>query len=327
MFHRRLRVLSVIFLLLFGCAPSLPAAPAEVQSEFVPARVEPPAGVEDDPPAPFALLPGDAVVFRTLSVRPLEAGAVVDPAGRLHVPLAGAVEVGGYTLPEAEAALERALEPYDRHARVTLVVSEPRGHRATVAGAVEDPGAFVLEGDVRISGLLALAGGPRTGAEEVELVELADLDGARLVRDGVALPISVSLAATGHVRHDVRVRPGDLLYVPAARGRQVIVLGDVERPRTVPFRAGLRLSEALARAGGPNDDADEADVRVIRGPLSGPAVYRASLAGLVRGDATDVELAPGDVVYVTTEWLASVGEVLQRLSPLLGVATLAGLTR
>lgn len=327
MFGRRARGLLILLALVIGCTTSLPAAPSAIESEFVATRVEAPPGVEDDPPAPFALLPGDALVFRTLSVRPLEATAVVDPAGRLHVPLAGAVEVGGYTLPEAEAALERALAPYDRHARVTLVVSEPRGHHATVAGAVEDPGAFVLQGDVRVSQLLALAGGPRTSTEEVELVELADLDGARLVRDGIVLPISVALAASGHVRHDVRVRPGDLLHVPAARGRQIVVLGDVERPRTVPFRAGLRLSEVLARAGGTNDDADEADVRVIRGPLSSPAVYRASLAGLVSGEATDVELAPGDVVYVTTEWLASFGEVLQRLSPLLGVATLAGLTR
>ena len=74
-------------------------------------------------------------------------------------------------------------------------------------------------------------------------------------------------------------------------------------------------------------DADEADVRVIRGPLSAPVVYRASLEGLAAGEATDVELTRGDVVYVTTEWLASFGEVLQRLSPLLGVATVAGLSR
>lgn len=294
---------------------------------FVAARVDAPAGVDDDPPTAFALMPGDALRFRTMSIRPLEATAVVDPAGRVHVPLAGAVEVGGKTLPEAEALLERALAPYDRHARVSLLVEEARGHRATVAGAVESPGAFVLEGDVRVSDLLALAGGPKTSTEEVELVDLADLDAARLVREGVALPISVPLASEGHVRHDVRVRPGDLLHVPAARGRQITVLGDVERPRTVPFRPGMRLSEALARAGGPNDDADEADVRVIRGPLSSPAVYRASLEGLIGGDATDVELAAGDVVYVTTEWLASFGEVLQRLSPLLGVATVAGLTR
>jgi polysaccharide biosynthesis/export protein len=158
-------------------------------------------------------------------------------------------------------------------------------------------------------------------------VDLADLEGARVVRDGVALPIDVALAASGHVRHDVRVQPGDLLHVPPARGRHVTILGDVAQPRTVPFRPGMRLSEALARAGGPNDDADEADVRVIRGPLSAPRVYRASLEGLAAGEATDVELTRGDVVYVTTEWLASFGEVLQRLSPLLGVATVAGLSR
>ncbi|HJL03831.1 MAG TPA: SLBB domain-containing protein [Polyangiaceae bacterium LLY-WYZ-15_(1-7)] len=312
-----------------GCAPELPAAPAHpTPSAFVAAERAPLPGLTSDPPAPFTLQPGDQLTLRTLSVRPLEAEVSVDPAGRLHVPLAGAVEVGGLPLDAAERRIEGRLAPYDRFARVSLHVREARGHLASVAGAVREPGRYVVEGDLRVSDLLARAGGPRAlESDEVEWVELADLAGASLVRDGEALPIDVSLAARGRPHHDVRVHAGDLLYVPPARGRHVTVLGEVGEPRVLPFSEGLRLTAALARAGGMTDDADEADVRVLRGPLSGPAVYRANLSALVRGEAPDVALAPGDVVYVTTEWLAEVGEVIQRLAPALGGAALLGLAR
>jgi polysaccharide export outer membrane protein len=100
-------------------------------------------------------------------------------------------------------------------------------------------------------------------------------------------------------------------------GAVVRVLGQVKMARAIPWRPGLRLSEALARAGGVSWEADQADIRIIRGPLSKPRLYRANFGALVAGQATDVELARGDIVFVTEHWFASTTEVLRRLMPLL----------
>jgi polysaccharide export outer membrane protein len=108
----------------------------------------------------------------------------------------------------------------------------------------------------------------------------------------------------------------------------VSVLGEVRHAASVRFRPGFRLTDALALAGGTSKDADEADVRIIRGPLSGPRVYRASLEDIVDGRSPDVELAPGDVVFVTEHWFASTTDVLRRLSPLIAaMAVAAALSR
>lgn len=274
-------------------------------------------GLPSDPAQPMTLLPGDIVGLRVLSPDGIEAnGLVVDDKGTLAIPLAGPVAVSGLTLDQARETVEQAIQRFDKFARAVITVSEAAGHRATVVGAVEKPGAYILRPDMRVAELVAITGGPKTvAAEEGALFELADVDAGRIVRAGQALPVSIGRALEGDPRHNVRVHPGDLIYMPPSRGRTISVLGEVQRPAAVPYYRGLRLTEALARAGGATDDADNADVRVIRGPLSKPKVYTASIKALRNGDGRDVLLEPGDVVYVTEHWFATVTDVLQRLTP------------
>jgi polysaccharide export outer membrane protein len=244
----------------------------------------------------------------------------VDDAGFLHAPLTGAIAVAGASLEEAEALLQARLRRYDRFGIVSLSVVEPAGHRASVLGAVAKPGTYLLGGPTRVADLLAMAGGVQRAEGEAESVELGDLDAARLLREGEPLPISIPRAFAGDPRHNVLLAPRDVLFVPAFQGAAVRVLGEVKHARLVPWRPGLRLSEALAQAQGMTADADDADVRVVRGPLSAPRLYRASLGALLQGQATDVELARGDIVFVTKHWFASATDVLQRLLPLLVVS-------
>jgi polysaccharide export outer membrane protein len=295
--------------------PQAPTQPTDDPAFAPPAKVELP-GMQEDPPAPFALAPGDLLRIRITTVDPVEAKeAQVDAAGRIHVPLVGDVEVLGLGLTEAEQRVEAIVRQRDRFAQVSIEVTSAAGHKATVIGAVNHPGDYEIRPNARVAQILALAGGMKTHDEPGEAYEQADVDAARLIRDGVALPISVSHAMQGEKLHNIQVRAGDILFVPSTRGQRVIVLGDVNSPKAVPFRHGMRLTEALALGGGFNKDADKADVRVIRGSLASPRVYRANVRALVGGSAGDVELVAGDIVFVTEDWYATVTDVINRLSP------------
>jgi polysaccharide export outer membrane protein len=306
-----------------GCSAHLiaaPTRPAEDAGFTVEAIPEPP-GMEPAPAAPFRLEPGDVLSLRTISPAPLEVPRLsVDDAGFLHAPLTGAIAVAGVSLEEAEALLQERLRRYDRFGIVSLAVADPAGHRASALGAVARPGTYTLGSPTRVADLLAVAGGVQRADGGAESVELGDLEAARLIRAGEPLPISIPRALAGDPRHNVPLAPRDVLFVPALQGAAVRVLGEVKSARLVPWRPGLRLSEALAQAQGTSADADEADVRVVRGPLSAPRLYRASLRALSQGQATDVELARGDVVFVTKHWFASATDVLHRLLPLMVVS-------
>jgi polysaccharide export outer membrane protein len=306
-----------------GCSTHLASAPTRPTEDtgFTAEAIPEPPGMEPAPAALFRLEPGDVLSLWTISPAPLEVPRLsVDDAGFLHAPLTGAIAVAGASLEEAEALLQERLRRYDRFGIVSLTVAEPAGHRASALGAVAKPGTYTLGSLMRVADLLAVAGGVQRADGGAESIGLGDLEAARLIRAGEPLPISIPRALAGDPRHNVPLAPRDVLFVPSLQGAAVRVLGEVKSARLVPWRPGLRLSEALAQAQGTSADADEADVRVVRGPLSAPRLYRASLRALIQGQATDVELSRGDVVFVTKHWFASATDVLQRLLPLMVVS-------
>lgn len=285
-----------------------------------------PAGIENDYPVPLQLLPGDTITVRTLSSETNDyPGLVIDDEGKVHVPIAGPVVIAGLAPHQAEKTLEGVLQKYDRFVRVSVLVTGWGGHFATVIGAVGEEGQKTITPNMRVAELLAISGGPLRMDKEGELSYIADLDGARLMRKNQPLPISIRLALAGDPKHNVLVHPGDQLFVPAGLGSRIAVLGIVGAGGAmVTFRPGIRLTEALAVAGGVTPNSDYEDVRLIRGPLKSPKVYQYDLEELMDGENGDVQLAPGDVVFVSQHWAATMGQVLERVSPLLSIL-LAGL--
>lgn len=326
-FFRELTCCLSALAMLSACGSGLPYAPAYPREDdgFSGPQDVGRVGMPNDPALPLTLEPGDQLTLEIVSeqARTLE-GLVVDATGNVHVPLAGDVDVGGLGLTAAEEKLETALRKFDRFVEVTVQVTAPSGQRATVLGAVTTQGTVQLVPGARVADVIASAGGPLVAtAEGSTPISLADLPGAVVTRGGQVLPIDVSKALAGDPLHNVYVHPGDHIYVPPALGTNISVLGQVGGPRVFPYQAGLRLTQALAIAGGINVGGDKSDIRVIRGTLEKPRVYQASLAAVVDGDSHDVLLRPGDIIFVTDDPLEDIGEVMGIVSPTLalGIST------
>jgi polysaccharide export outer membrane protein len=311
--------------LVAGCArnryPTAPTVPTDDPSFAAPERIRP-RGLDSDPAQALMLLPGDVVQLTTVSAKEqIYLGLIVDALGQLHVPLAGDVKVGGMPLSKAERAVERGLRQYDRFARANLIITQLNGHSASVVGQATNPGRYTVHPGMRLGDLVALAGGAKLARSQEIPTLIGNLDLARLVRNGETVPVSVPLAMKGDLKHNVRVHPGDQLYIPPITDEIIIVLGDVGIPQPMAYREGIRLTEVLARAGG-NDTirADRKDVRIIRGPLREPRIYTANLKALTSGKATDVEMLPGDIVYLTKNWYTSAADVLNAMAPIIALS-------
>jgi polysaccharide export outer membrane protein len=177
---------------------------------------------------------------------------------------------------------------------------------------------------MRVADALATAGGPLTvsGGSDGASVSIAALEQAVLTRAGLPVPIDLTRAIRGERHHNILVHPGDHIFVPTREGR-VTILGQVGSPTVVPHRDGMRLTEALALAGGVTVDGDRSDIRLVRGPAEAPDVYSASLDAIVDGAGPDVTLAPGDVLFVTDEWLEDAREVIGVFAPVLSLGASA----
>jgi polysaccharide export outer membrane protein len=322
---RRYTAFFLSIALVAGCArnryPTAPTVPTDDPSFAAPERIRP-RGLDSDPAQALMLLPGDVVQLTTVSAKEqIYLGLIVDALGQLHVPLAGDVQVGGMPLSKAERAVERGLRQYDRFARANLIITQLNGHSASVVGQATNPGRYTVHPGMRLGDLVALAGGAKLARSQEIPTLVGNLDLARLVRNGETVPVSVPLAMKGDLKHNVRVHPGDQLYIPPITAEIIIVLGDVGTPQPMAYREGIRLTEVLARAGG-NDTvrADRKDVRIIRGPLREPRIYTANLKALTTGKATDVEMLPGDIVYLTKNWYTSAADVLNAMAPIIALS-------
>lgn len=304
-----------------ACA-SLPLAPRHPLDDkaFAAPILAKKVGISDDRPPALTLIPGDRVNIEIASSNVTNlANVLIEASGTVHVPLAGDVEVKGLSLVAAEAKLKAALQRYDSLVHVTVTVATLDGHKVTVVGAVKTPGVVPLQPAARLADVIMQAGGPIVNLVNGQMVNGSDLRTARLVREGNQVPIDFEQAMAGVSIHNIFMRAGDQVYIPSERGLTISIMGQANGT-VVQWAPGVRLTEVLAMAGGVHVGGDKNDIRIMRGPIDSTRVYQTSVRDMVDGESHDVELYPGDVVWVTDHWLEDFGEFTGALAPLVSIA-------
>lgn len=131
-----------------------------------------------------------------------------------------------------------------------------------IAGLVRNPGTYELTKGMRLSDLLARAGGLQAGADPaVARVEIfrRSPHGATVFEADLPAVHAAALGAAAADDADPLLQEGDTVYVRTrfdyASLRTVQVSGAVRYPGTYALRPGERLGDVLERAGGLAEDA------------------------------------------------------------------------
>src|SRR3972149_1105029 len=114
--------------------------------------------------------------------------------------------------------------------------------RITVLGQVNRPGAYELLQGQRVSELLAAAGGLAGNASPTQ---------GFVVRGTQQIPVDLAKVLAGNLEANIVLQPGDMLVVPESQNR-IAVLGAVNGPGVFALTDGMKVVDAVARAGGPN---------------------------------------------------------------------------
>jgi polysaccharide export outer membrane protein len=118
---------------------------------------------------------------------------------------------------------------------------------------------------------------------------------------------------------NLRLHRGDLIYVPNSSDELVYVMGQVSKPGAYELSSNMSFLDALAMAGGPNDNAQPAKIVLARPSRGLQQVI--DLKQFVKGNGdANYALEQGDIVYVPKSGLASFGYVLQQVNPLTQLA-------
>jgi polysaccharide biosynthesis/export protein len=192
---------------------------------------------------------GSDGLFSTTESKQTNLDLVVQPNGMASIPYVGPVQFAGKTLEQArqtilEALAKKAVEP---DVIVTSLATASRN--VTVSGAVGHsavvPLSLVSE---TINEVIAKAGGPSAQPYETYVTLV------RGKKTGTALLKSI----IENPSENVHVQPGDQIFV-TRDPRTFTVLGSTKINKRVEFGANdLNLLEAVALAGGGNDNAIDA---------------------------------------------------------------------
>ncbi len=194
---------------------------------------------------------------------------VIDRDGRIAIPFGGHVRVAGMTPVQAGARIAAALQGRATTPQAVVSLAGPSLQTATVGGDVGHPLLLplTLRGE-RLLDAIAAAGGARWEPGDA---------GVRLIRDGRSASASLQ-----HIldtpADDLLLEPGDELFV-THEPRTFLVLGAASKVSQYDFDTRtVSLAEAVARAGGPNDElADAAHLYLLR--VEDPATVRLLLGG------------------------------------------------
>jgi len=119
--------------------------------------------------------------------------------------------------------------------------------------------------------------------------------------DAVALEIQQKLA-DGYL-----VNPSVSVLVKEYKSKSISILGQVRKPTTIQYSAGLSIVDAISQAGGFTQMAHKNAVKVTRnetGPdgKQKPISYTVPVESIASGSAKPFFLRPGDNVYVPERW-------------------------
>lgn len=176
--------------------------------------------------------------------------------GTIIMPLVGPVKAEGLTVIELAEAVTKKLVGggFFKSPFVNVEVNNYLSKTVNVAGKVGTPGVYPLDKDYRVLEMLLKSGWVREqGANYVYL---------RHASDGKEQRLETDLLVRGAPEKDVRLQPGDTLFVPDAD--TFYIYGAIARPGTFPIIKDMTLRQALTIAGGVTASGSVNKVALIR---------------------------------------------------------------
>jgi polysaccharide export outer membrane protein len=221
----------------------------------------------------------------------------VSGVGDITLPLIGRIKVAGLTVEQAQTLVGNRLVEgrFYKNPQVTILQKEYSTQGISVLGEVQKPGIYPLLGPHTLMEAISMAGGTTIKAgNDVTITHRSQPNQSEHVvmnKDPTA---------------NVAVRPGDVVSV--SKAGIVYVVGDVKLPSGVVMgNSGLTVLQAVAMAQGANSTASLDNSKLIRSTPQGKEEIPIPLKKILSSKAADVELQPGDILFIPNSAAKSAG--------------------
>jgi protein involved in polysaccharide export with SLBB domain len=199
-------------------------------------------------PTDYTVGPGDTVVLDLFGKRVGHYSLSVDRDGRIRLPELGPLEVAGLSFDRVKETIEARIAREMIGVQASVSMGPLRSIRVFVTGDVNRPSSYMVSGLSTVTNALFMSGG---------VSKIGSLRNVEVKRKGtvVARLDLYGLLLNGDSSGDVRLEPGDVVFVPPV-GATAGVAGEVRRPAIYEMREGNTVAELLTLSGGLAPDAD-----------------------------------------------------------------------
>ncbi len=250
------------------------------------------------------LSPGDLLRFGVYDEPQMDATLRVTSDGKVDVPLAGPVQVGGMSVSDARSAIKAALVAgeFFKEPEVRLDIAQLASGRLTIMGEVQSPGRYQILSPLSLGAALSLAGGETVDAGSDIEIQRPSASGDGKIDEHVSNDRETSADAFSRIT----VEPGDVITVQ--RAGIVYVLGSVHRPGGYLMlnRGRLNVLQALSLAGGTMLEASTSTIRIIHRDEDKLVETRVKLSDYTNGRLPAPFLGDKDIVFVPSNKAKSV---------------------
>jgi polysaccharide export outer membrane protein len=229
----------------------------------------------------------------------------------MYYPHVGNIPVAGKTLREIRELLTQRLASVIEKPQLDVRVVGFRGQKVQVTGEVVAPGTLpVTDVPLRVQDAIAQAKG---------FAPEADLRTVTLSRGGTVFTLDLqALYEQGDVSQNWLLQDGDIVNVADRSRNKVFVLGEVRKPSSrVMVKGRMTLAEAIGDTEGFDPlTSNPGKVYVIRGSFDRPYIFKLdakSPDALLL--ATQFQLQPRDVVFVSAHDLTRWNRIIQQIQP------------
>jgi len=326
-------------------APAAPVAtPNQVQTTPVQPNPDPNAAQPTDPtlsirdqkmlesfePAiheEYTLGGGDEISLDFPGRPELSGKKTVGPDGRITLLDAGSVQVADLTREAAGKTIEAALSKYYTDPTVTVSVDKYSSNRVRVVGYVQHPGEILFEDTPTLLDAIGRAGliNPTMNVSGMMQNVGPGVPETCTIYRGNSTAVQVKLRellVSGSTLADIRLRRNDIVYVPEPKQQFVSVLGQVGKPGTIPITSDSSLVSILAQAGCCGDNGGFNPTIHIISTATGKDFKIAYNKAITIAGQKEYTIHSGDVIYIPVSGLNKVTTVMQKVS---GVATMVSI--
>jgi len=266
---------------------------------------------EEKPQGPYRLNVGDVLEISVLDEPSMTREVTIIPDGTLTYLLVGEIPAAGKTIAELRNELNKELSEFFVTPYVSVLTKEihlPPEEEKTIKllGALKNPGSYEWHEGDRLLDALSVSGGLLYTQTELGTRTTANLKASYISRDGKALDVDFyNLMQLGDMTQNIPLKPDDFIYIASAEESNVIVMGEVEKPRIIPYTRNLNLIEALSICGGFTREAFRSRIVILRTERDQTKYVEVDVDDLLHGkDIANLTLQGGDIVFVPEQPLS-----------------------